>query len=79
MMYDFEYNNIMDYWSKEFHIHISTENRNSIIRLYEMGLKHKPKLDFNFLCHHMMLQVYLTTKYPELELFDSVFSKWAMN
>mgnify|MGYP000956116721 CR=1 FL=1 len=78
-MYDFEYNNIMDYWSNEFHVHIPTDDRKHIIRLYETALDERPYLEFNHLCKHMILHVYLVTKYPTLNIFDTIFSKVGMN
>jgi hypothetical protein len=78
-MYDFEYNNIMDFWSKEYHIHIDTEDRTKLIKLYEMELDNRPELDFSNLCQHLVLQVYCMTKYPKLNLFEAAFAPWALN
>lgn len=81
MMYDFEYNNIIDYWSKEFHIHVPEKSRGDIIKSFELNDDYFKDidLDFNLFCEHLMLKEYCSSKYPYLNLYDYAFSIWAMN
>lgn len=83
MMYDFEYNNIIDHWSKEFNIHVGDTDRTKIINLYEIEESKATEadidLDFDMVCHQVLLRSYCMDKYPQLNLFDTVYSIWGMN
>lgn len=79
-MYDFEYQNILDFWANEFDIQLSTRNRTGIIKLYESAQESKIiDADFNSVCKHVVLNVYCEAKYPHMNLFESVFSIHGMN
>lgn len=81
MYYDFEYNNIIDYWSKQFNVFVKTEDRESIIKMYEVNsqLTENSEVDFSHVCYHVIMHNYCVMKYPTLNLYESVFSKHALN
>lgn len=81
MYYDFEYNNIIDYWSEQFNVFVRTEDRQSIINMYETNSKKSKdvSVDFNHVCYHVIVHNYCTMKYPKMNLYDNVFSKHALN
>jgi len=79
-MYDFEYHNIIDFWTEEFDLFMSMDERNKVIQMYEQALvRFSPDLDFNKLCEHLCLKKYLDKKYGGLQIFERVFTRPGMN
>lgn len=75
-MLDFEYQNIIDYFSKEYHVYFSEKKRQSLIELHK-DLEENVKsdlVDFNSLCEQIMIEEYLNDKWPTLDLYNSMFS-----
>ncbi len=81
MYYDFEYNNIIDHWSKQFNVFVKTEDRYSIIQMYEANSQLQPDtpVDFSHVCYHVIVHNYCTMKYPKMKLYENIFSKHALN
>ena len=80
-MLEYEYNNIIDYWSKQFKLYVRTKDRKSIVKLYE---DHQTQfddrsLDFSDICQHVLMQSYCENKYPGMHLYENTFSYWARN
>ena len=79
-MYDFEYHNIIDYWSEEYKIFMSMEERAKLIELYEQALiRFNDDLDFNKLCMNLCMKKYLMEKYGALNIWEKIFTRAGMN
>jgi tetratricopeptide (TPR) repeat protein len=79
-MYDFEYHNIIDFWTGEFNLYMSMKERKEVIELYEQALiRYNPDIDFNKLCQNLCLKKYLDKKYGSLRVFERVFTYAGMN
>jgi len=73
-MFDFEYQNIIDYWTKEYGIYMSMDDRNYLITTYEKALEKFDKdIDFDKIVQNMCLKKYLDDKYGGLGVWKRIF------
>ena len=75
-MLDFEYQNIIDYYTKEYHVYLSATRRDSLIGLHK-DLEENAidgLIDFNLLCENLIIEEYLMVKWPTLDLYNTMFS-----
>lgn len=79
-MFDFEYQNIIDYWSKEYGIYVSMKHRKYLIDVYEKALKtyHKD-IEFDTMVQSMCMKMYLDDKYGGLDVWKRIFLKHNFN
>jgi hypothetical protein len=81
-MYEFEYHNIIDFWTKEFGIYMSMDERTELITLYEQALiRYNQDLEFDTLCKSLCTKRYLLNKYDKLGFYvwNAIFTKAGMN
>jgi len=80
-MYEFEYNNVIDYWSDKFRLTVTESDRSAIVKLYESNEQkfEKMEMDFNIMCKQVLLHSYLQIKYPNMDLFESAYSMLSRN
>ena len=79
-MYDFEYQHIIDYWTKEYGIYMSMKDRNYLIQTYEDALRlYNSDLDFDKICQNMCLKMYLDGKYERLGVWQKLFLRHNFN
>ena len=79
-MFDFEYQNIIDYWTKEYGIYMSMSDRKYLIDVYEKALSvyHKD-IDFDKIVQNMCMKMYLDEKYGGLGVWKRIFLKHNFN
>lgn len=76
-MNNYEYHNIIDYWTSQYGLYISMDERNEIIRLFETELiKYNPDLDFDVLCSKLCARKYLNEKYAGLDIWDRIYLRY---
>lgn len=75
-MLDFEYQNIIDYYTKEYHVYLSEGRRNSLIVLHKDLEENAVDglIDFNLLCEHLIIEERLMERWPTLNLYNVMFS-----
>lgn len=81
-MYDFEYHNIIDYWTKEFGLYMSMGERKELISIYEQAiLRYNPDIEFDNMCKALCTKKYLFNTYGKLGylVWNAVFTKAGMN
>lgn len=81
MIYESEYNIILDHWSNRFNIKLGDAGKTSIINMYKYNEKFliKRDMDFNTMVEQIMIQSILEMKYPGLDLYEYVFAPWSRN
>jgi len=80
MTYDFEYNNIIDYWADKYGIKITDKLKTYIIDFYkEVSSIRNIPIDFDVVCKNIVLDIHYNKKYPGLELRRHVYSIAGMN
>jgi hypothetical protein len=80
-MLEYEYNNIIDYWSEYFKIRLGKHDKKAIVKLYENYETqfNQRSLDFNAVCQQVLLESFCELKYPGMNLYVNTFSYWARN
>ena len=79
-MFDFEYQHIIDYWTKQYNIYMSMSDRKYLINTYEKVMKMYDKdIDFDKMCANMCLKMYLDDKYGGLGVWQRLFLKHNFN
>lgn len=80
-MYDVEYNIIIDRLSDKYHIDILEIHRKLLISLYNIATSanHPDTKTFEHFCNVTMLNSYLETKYPTLNLYNRAYSLCSQN
>ena len=80
-MLEFEYQNIISHWSKEYGISFSELQRKILIDLYEKALvsEHFKNVDFDIFTQNVFKQKFYNDKYPGLDVFGGAYSRRAQN
>lgn len=81
-MENYEFNNIIDYYSELYNYYISEEKRNRIIHFHgilEQVLGDLDLHDFSKFAEHAILEDYLSTKYPTMGLYMQLYSPMGLN
>lgn len=80
-MLDFEYQNIIDYFTEQYSVYYSMEQRKSLIQLHKsletLSVSHL--VDFGILCEQLTIENYLLKKYPGFDLYNTFFSPMGQN
>lgn len=81
MIYESEYNIILDHWSNRFNIQLADSSKASIINMYKYheNLLSKRDMDFNSMVEQLMIQSICEMKYPGMNLYAYVFAPWSKN
>ena len=81
MMYDFEYDNIINHWADKFDMEVDEIQRNILIESYKVITEQfgVTTMSFEELIQNTLLDLKWETKYPGLNLHDRVFAYYNMN
>lgn len=81
-MEKYEFNNIIDYYSKLHNYYVSTERREQLIqfnKLVETMVGGVDTETFSKFVENIIIEEQLTKKYPMLDLYNRIFSPMGKN
>lgn len=81
MIYDFEYDGIINHWETEYEMNVTEIERNILIQSYKVltQLFGEDAMSFDTLVEKTLLDLKWDKKYPGLDLYDRVYGIHNLN